>query len=286
MADVAAVPDAGVVEGTPPIARITSVVAGNCGTSVSVDGLTSEAFDGEVLQEYRWTLRDAKGLEIVAFKGAPTEALEAGIHSLGGTYGQPRLNFPPYEGYAVFEVDVVTSASESVYQEGLDLSGFDVAKLYFAGRFDSDEDTKTSVVNVEIWGNQNQVVYSSSEPIDENFSEFEFTFSLEGQTNVSNSTLVVSFGAAGMVWLDNIGLYAASDGIEVLENGSAETGNTSPWLYATGGPTQGNIKVLPTPQNLRETENYTLHLKVVDSRGLESAVERIDVVGTECLPEF
>ena len=279
-------PDAGVVEETPPIAQISLVVPGNCGTSVTVDGTRSEAFEGARIDEFRWTLKDADEEQIIGFAGEPDAALVAGIYSLGGTYSQPHVNFAPYHGYAAYEIDVVTSATEGFFQDNLDLSAYSDLHLYFGARMGPSFDTSNDI-HVQLLAG-NQVLYSGSLPVSESFSDFDFEIGLTAKqmAAAANVTLLLSFENSGTVWLDNIGLFGVSDGLEILQNGSAEDGNQAPWIYAAAGSGLGTAQVREIPVSLREREDYTLQLQVVDSRGLESDPVAIDVVGTTCLPPF
>jgi hypothetical protein len=205
-----------------------------------------------------------------------------------GTYGRPIINFPSYDGYGAFEVDVVTAASEGFYQQDLDISSFAELRLYFTARTDRPDDDVADSIRVELFDNE-VTLFESTLSIGPNFSDFDLIVPLgvDGAADASCATLVFFYSSdAGTLWFDNIGLYGTSDGVALLPNSSAESGGTSPWLYATGGANQGTVRASKISGKFREREEYKLQLQVVDSRGGSSAVEEIDVLGTPCLAPF
>ena len=280
-------PDAGTPLGAAPIARITSIVPGNCNTSVAVDGSESAAFDGATIQTYTWTLFNAADEEIDTFTGAGDTPLVRGLHGLGGNYLAPSFNLPSYDGFgalrAVFDGSV---RSSSIEQSGLDLQNVDY-HLFFAAASVASEAPEEAVVR--ILGSDDEELFRQSLALGEDTflgHQVGVVFSAEAtMESLSGARLLFGFDGNGERWLDNVALVETASGEVVTQNPSIEMGVASPWIYNAGG-LSGGLQSRAIEGDMREEENYSVALKVTDSNGQESLTAEIDVVGEPCLAPF
>tara|TARA_R110002096_G_scaffold16898_15_gene58255 strand:+ start:36192 stop:37055 length:864 start_codon:yes stop_codon:yes gene_type:complete len=278
--------DAGITLGAP-IARITSIVPGNCNTSLAVEGGESEAFDGATIQTYTWTLFDAEDGEIDSFTGTGDTPLLRSLHRLGGNYRAPKINLPSYDGFgalrAVFDGSF---RSTSIEQSELDLQNVEY-RLFFAGA--AIASVVPEEVLVRILGSDDAELFRQSLTLGEDEfrgHQVDVVFSAEATTeSLSGARVFFGFDGKGERWLDNVALVETATGEVVTQNSSIESGDPSPWIYDTG-IFFGGLQARAIESEMREEENYSVTLQVTDSNGQQSIAAAIDVVGEPCLASF
>lgn len=279
--------DARILPGRPPIASILRLSPGNCGTSLVVDGINSEAFDGATIESYTWTLFLANNQEIDSFTGSGDDRLERGVHRLGGDYRAPFINFPSYHAYAALRANVSSTLDRTtVFQNGLDLSDQSY-RLFFATSMEKNVPVEGSSVTVQIVNQVETFTVGTFDVNKERFTGHAAEFTLpQGFASGTNAGLLFNFAGDGERWLDNVTLLETLTGDVANENESFETGRESPWFLGDGVVPLGGVSAREIETDFRDDEIYSLTLLVTDSNGLRSEVDTIEVLGVDCLEPF
>lgn len=280
-------PDAGTSLGLPPTARIIPTMPGTCGTSLTADGSTSEAFDGATIQSYEWTLRDAADGEIDRFSGAGQLRVVRALHRLGGNHSAPIISPPSYNGLGAFRGNMDRALRTSIFQSGIALKKSEY-RLVFAAGLEIDVNEPAESVTANIVDAEGQRLFSERFDLElGRFAGYEVDVALEASgIGFGGVTLLFEFDGVGHHWLDNVALVDTLSGDVVSMNQSAESGDETPWLVGDGTNGFNGLAVREIPQELRESEVYAVTLQVTDSNGQRSSVVEIDVIGEDCIAAF
>lgn len=275
------------IPGLPPIARILRGATGLCGTSLTVDGIDSEAFEGATIESYTWTLLSGNSEEIDTFTGAGEVRLERGLHRLGGDYRAPTINLPNYHGFAAVRANVVPMLDRTtIFQGDIALSN-QPYRLFFAVGMERSSPKGSSSVIVQLVNSSGTVPLGTYDVLRDSFTGHTSEFTIPQEFDIElNTSLSFRFEGEGDRWLDNVALVGTLNGNVVNRNESFETGQEDPWVFGDGILPLGGLSVREIESDFREEESYSVTLRVTDSNGLDSEIAEIAVVGEDCDSPF